>query len=281
MRCVYINLDRDVVRRKNIEQSFAAAQAKAPDWTLERFPAVDIKYVSERGTLGCIAPAEKGCFLSHKHIMLRNADQAGHLYITEDDAVFSPDTLRILEGLLQKIEGAVEWDLLFTDIGIPSIGVMADVVAMTQEVFRKGTIELVNLVQFSQLYGATTIYGSTAYVINPKSIPKILGLMGEDPLDLPYDLFLRSLIYKGMINAYVTLPFISTVSDDGLSSSIQASEHARTDLVWNLFRKMVWLDGAAFDPTAVLNKMLNEIDPRSRQYGALWAIMSDPSFKLK
>lgn len=281
MRCVYINLDRDVVRRKNIEQSFAAAQAKAPDWTLERFPAVDIKYVSDRGTPGCIAPAEKGCFLSHKHIMLRNADEAGHLYITEDDAVFSPDTLRILEGLLQKIEGAVEWDLLFTDIGIPSIGVMADVVAMTQEVFRKGTIELVNLVQFSQLYGATTIYGSTAYVINPKSIPKILGLMGEDPLDLPYDLFLRSLIYKGMINAYVTLPFISTVSDDGLSSSIQASEHARTDLVWNLFRKMVWLDGAAFDPTAVLNKMLNEIDPRSRQYGALWAIMSDPSFKLK
>jgi GR25 family glycosyltransferase involved in LPS biosynthesis len=275
MRCVYINLDRDVVRRNNIEQSFAVAQAKAPDWTIERFPAVDIKYVSEHATPGCIAPAEKGCFLSHKHIMLANANQTGNLYITEDDAVFSPDTLCILEGLLQKIEGVVEWDLLFTDIGIPAIGVMADVVAMTQEVFKKGTIELANLKQFSWLYG------STAYVVNPKSMPKILQLMGDDPLDLPYDLFLRSLIYKGAINAYVTLPFISTVSDDGLSSSIQRSEHAKTDLVWNLFRKMVWLDGADFDPTEVLNKMLNEITPRSRQYGALWAIMSDPSFKLK
>jgi GR25 family glycosyltransferase involved in LPS biosynthesis len=275
MRCVYINLDRDVVRRNNIEQSFAVAQAKAPDWTIERFPAVDIKYVSEHATPGCIAPAEKGCFLSHKHIMLANANQTGNLYITEDDAVFSPDTLCILEGLLQKIEGVVEWDLLFTDIGIPAIGVMADVVAMTQEVFKKGTIELANLKQFSCLYG------STAYVVNPKSMPKILQLMGDDPLDLPYDLFLRSLIYKGAINAYVTLPFISTVSDDGLSSSIQRSEHAKTDLVWNLFRKMVWLDGADFDPTEVLNKMLNEITPRSRQYGALWAIMSDPSFKLK
>ena len=281
MRCVYINLDRDVIRRKNIEQSFSVAQAKAPDWTIERFPAVDIRYVSEHATPGCIAPAEKGCFLSHKHIMLRNADQTGNLYITEDDAVFSPDTLCILEGLLQKIEGGIEWDLLFTDIGIPAIGVMADVVAMTQEVFKKGTIELANLVQFSRLYGAMAIYGSTAYVINPKSISKILGLMGDEPLDLPYDLFLRSMISKGMINAYVTLPFISTVSDDGLSSSIQRSEHAKTDLVWNLFRKMVWLDGAAFDPTEVLNKMLDEIDPRSRQYGALWAIMSDPSFKLK
>ena len=281
MKCVYINLDRDAVRRKHIEQSFAVAQAKAPDWSIERFPAVDIRYVSQHATPGCIGPAEKGCFLSHKHIMLRNADQTGNLYITEDDAVFSPDTLCILQGLLRKIEGVVEWDLLFTDIGVPAIGVMADVVAMTQEVFRKGTIELADLVQFSRLYGATAIYGSTAYVINPKSISKILGLMGDDPLDLPYDLFLRSLIYKGMINAYVTLPFISTVSDDGLSSSIQRSEHAKTDLVWNLFRKMIWLDGAAFDPTAVLNKMLNEIDPRSRQYGALWAIMSDPSFKLK
>lgn len=281
MRCVYINLDRDVVRRNNIEQSFAAAQAKVPHWTIERFPAVDIKYVSEHATPGSISPAEKGCFLSHKHIMLRNAGQAGHLYITEDDAVFSPDTLCILEGLLQKIEGVVEWDLLFTDIGIPAIGVMADVLAMTQEVFRKGTIELANLAQFSRLYTTPAIYGSTAYVVNLKSIPKILGLMGNDPLDLPYDLFLRSLIYKGMINAYVTLPFISTVSDDGLSSSIQRSEHAKTDLVWNLFRKMVWLEGAAFDPTELLNKMLNEIDPRSRQFGALWAIMSDPSFKLK
>jgi GR25 family glycosyltransferase involved in LPS biosynthesis len=281
MRCVYINLDRDVVRRRNIEQSFAVANAKAPHWTLERYPAVDIKYVSEHATPGCIAPAEKGCFLSHKHIMQHYSDQTESLFITEDDAVFSPDTLAILEGLLNKIDGVVEWDLLFTDVGIPAIGVMADLLAMTYDIFRKGSIELANLGQLSRLYGATSFYGSTAYVINHKSIPKILGLMGDDPLDLPYDLFLRSMISEGMINAHVTLPFITTVSDDGLSSSIQQSEYAKTDLVWNLFRKMVWLEGGDFDPTAVLNKMLNEIDPRSRQFGALWAIMCDPSFKLK
>lgn len=275
MRCVYINLDRDVARRKNLEQSFALAKANAPDWTLERFSAVDTKYVSEHGTPGSITPAEKGCFLSHKHIMLQNAGVGESLFITEDDAVFSPNTLRILDGLLQKIEGAAEWDLLFTDIGVPSIGVMAEVLAMTQQIFKNGTIEVGNLAQFS------AFYGSTAYVINHKSIPRILKLMGDDPLDLPYDLFLRSMIHKGAIKAYVTLPFITTVSDDGLSSSIQGSEFAKTDLVWNLFRKMVWLDGASFDPTEVLNRMLNEIDPRSRQYGALWAIMSDPAFKLK
>lgn len=273
MRCIYINLDRDIVRRDNIEQSFASANA--PNWTLERFSAVDIKYVTDHAIPGRIAPAEKGCFLSHKHIMMQNTHQTDSLFITEDDAVFSPNTHRIIEDLLKKIDGAAEWDLLFTDIGIPVIGVMADMLRMTQDVFKKGTIELVNLSQLS------AFFGSTAYVLNYKSIPKILKLMGDDPLDLPYDLFLRSLIHKGVINAYVTVPFITTVSDDGLSSSIQASEHAKTDLVWNLFRKMVWLDGGAFDPTEMLNKMLNEIDPRSRQYGALWAIMSDPSFKLK
>ena len=273
MRCVYINLDRDIARLNTIEQSFAAANAE--NWALERFPAVDIKYVVDHAIPGRIAPAEKGCFLSHKHIMMQNKDCPESIFITEDDAVFSPNTHRIIEDLLKKIEGAAEWDLLFTDIGIPAIGVMADMLKMTQDVFNKGTIELVNLAQLS------AFFGSTAYVINHRSIPKILKLMGDGALDLPYDLFLRSMIHKGMINAYVTVPFITTVSDDGLSSSIQGSEHAKTDLVWNLFRKMVWLGGADFDPTEALNRMLNEIEPRSRQYGALWAIMSDPSFKPK
>ncbi len=273
MKSVFINLDRDIARRADIEQSFAAANPR--NWTLERFPAVDIKYVTEHAIPGRITPAEKGCFLSHKHIMMQNAHQTESFFITEDDAVFSPNTHRIIEDLLQKIEGAAEWDLLFTDIGIPAISVMVDVLNMTQNLFKKGSIELVNLAQLG------SFFGSTAYVINHKSIPKILKLMGDDPLDLPYDLFLRSMIYKGMINAYVTVPFITTVSDGGLSSSIQATEHAKTDLVWNLFRKMVWLNGGDFDPTEVLNKLLGDLDPRSRQYGALWAIMCDPSFKPK
>ena len=273
MRSIYINLDRDTSRRADIEQSFTLAHAA--NWTLERFPAVDIKYVTDHAIPGRIAPAEKGCFLSHKHIMMQNRHQTQSFFITEDDAVFSPETHRIIEDLLQKIDGAAEWDLLFTDIGLPNIGVMVEVLKMTQDAFKKRTIDLINLEQLS------SFFGSTAYVINHTSIPKILALMGDDPLNLPYDLFLRSMIHKGKINAYVTVPFITTVSDGGLSSSIQGSEHAKTDLVWNLFRKMVWLGGGDFDPTEVLNNLLGDLDPRSRQYGALWAIMCDPSFIMK
>ena len=63
MKSLYINLDSAVDRRARFEANWAAHGDG--NWELERFPAVDTRYVEEHRVPGTLRPGEKGCFLSH------------------------------------------------------------------------------------------------------------------------------------------------------------------------------------------------------------------------
>lgn len=125
-------------------------------------------------------------------------------------------------------------------------------------------------------------FGSTAYIVCAKSAQKIYNLLNDETvLDAPYDLFLRKLVYEKRLNAGVIFPFATSVSDDSELSDIQLPGTQKTDLVWNLFRKIVWASGNFINYNALLEEIDNTNDRESRAFGIIWAAMVDPKFVPK
>jgi len=272
MKCFYINLEAAASRRQSIENSFA--NFKTQEFSLERFPAVDIAFVTEHKIEGGLSGVEKACFLSHRSVLRKNLEQGDHVWILEDDQIFSPHTFDLVGNFLNIKAATLEWDIMYTDVGISTVGTMCDLFKLRRDLMARKALECLNLARLP-------FFGATSYIINGKSVRKISDLIGEAPLNIPYDLLLRKFIYEGKLNGHVTFPFLTTDSDEAINSSIQKSEFAQTDLLWSLFRKMTWLDGDNFNPTTVLNEIWSGLDMKSQLYGVLWAAMADPGFKAK
>ena len=269
MECVYINLDNAAARREAIEGSFQ--QHNSPGWILKRFPAIDVSYVKRNSATGSIRDEEKGCFLSHKIIVDRSVDLGDHLFILEDDVCFGRQSMAIIETLTYRELPEDGWDLLFTDVGVPSIYGMLQLIDLRNNFRSTHTFHTIDLMTMN-------FFGSTCYVINKSAIRKLSHILDKATLDAPYDLYLRKLIQLKLLRAFVIFPFLTSVSNESSKSGIQTPALGRTQFIWNIFRQMIWIDGDEFDPSEMLAKMYPAIENRSKLYGMLFSLMTDPSF---
>jgi GR25 family glycosyltransferase involved in LPS biosynthesis len=272
MKSFYINLDNAVARRNSIEDSFA--RHNNCGWTLERFQAVDADYVKANKVPGTLRDEEKACFLSHRKLIGENANADEPIFVLEDDTCFAELTFATVDGLLRPPTPLVDWDLLFTDVGISSIGAMAELARLRRELISKQQIKLLDL-------KLLPFFGSSAYIVNKNSLEKLSRIMSAEHLNVPYDLLLRTMICDGTLRAFVTFPFLTSNSEHALTSTQQPKSTERTDLIWTLFKRMIWIDGDSFDPTAALDEISKSVDQRSAAYGRLWAAMIDPDFPKK
>lgn len=234
MDCIYINLASAAGRRHRLEANFAAC--KKPGWTLTRFPAVDKTYVERNAVAGATKPGEKGCFLSHRVLMNERLTGDESYLIIEDDATLGERTCALIDAMLEQNRN-LDWDIIFTDVCIPQMTLMFELLKRRRELATK-RIEatLINL-------RGLCFAGSTAYIVNGKSKRKVHEVLsGYMALDLPYDLYLRQLSHKGILNVYTLFPFVTTVSDDFDASQIKASGVSPLELAWNLFRRMIWTE---------------------------------------
>lgn len=233
MECHYINLEKDVIKNDELRNLF---KKNAPDnWVLKRFNAIDKKYVEENNIQGQISNGAKGCYLSHVLLMSDNVNSKNPLLILEDDVIFSKNTFLIIDKLINSINESIEWDLIHTDICVPTPGAMIDFYLQKKSMTR-GQVSLIDL--------SDKIYASTAaYIINHKSIGKIHKLLSEQTsLDVPIDIYLRMLTHSGLIKSFVSLPFITSLAKTSSESNIQVNEHAYTELLWHTYRKFTWLE---------------------------------------
>jgi len=234
MNCFFINLEKATERRAKLEANFNAI--KKPNWTLSRFAAIDTEYVRKNEIRGVTSPGEKGCFLSHKILIGENLGRDDPMFIVEDDAVFGYRTCTLVDAILKQNKD-LDWDILFTDVCIPNLHKMVDLLQYRRELSAK-RIEIA----FMGL-GKMGFAGSTAYIVNGKSKKKLYDLLeAATSLDLPYDLYLRALSHASALNVYSLFPFVTSLSDFSEDSQIQAGEGDRPDLAWNMFRKMVWVE---------------------------------------
>lgn len=236
MDCFYINLDSAGDRKSRLEQNFEAC--KKPGWALARFPAIDKDYVARNAIGGVTRPGEKGCFLSHQHLMEQRLTDDKTYLIMEDDAQFGVRSCTLIDMVLKR-NADLDWDIMFTDVCIPNEITMFELLRYRREL-RKKKIE----VAFINLCGVG-FAGTTAYLVNGKSKHKVYGALREYTaarIDLPYDLFLRQLSHSNRLKVYSLFPFVTTVSEFSDDSQIKAAGTNSLDMAWNMFRKMIWTE---------------------------------------
>lgn len=269
MKCIYINLDKETRRRSEIEENFSLHTK--PGWTLERFSAVDTRQVEEKQVRGSLRPPEKACFLSHRAVLENNANAAAPFMILEDDVMFGPSTCVPIDRL-EGIGDSHEWDIVFAEVCVPQIGKMAELIKLRQQLSATQEVKLLDLSQF-------IFAGATAYIVNHKSVKKILAYMdAESELNLPYDLLLRKMVLERKLTAFTFFPFITSFSIEA-GSAIR--ESTATELTFNLFRKMMWVDRnlESIIPS-IVDLDAAACDDESRMFGVLFAAMVSPSFAL-
>ena len=234
MDCFYINLDSADQRKFKIENNFDAY--KKPGWNLFRFSAIDKEHVETQNILGHASPAEKGCFLSHKILIGQNLADDRTFFILEDDAAFGIRTCTLIDTILSRNKN-LDWDILFTDICIPQVTTMRELLTYRRDL-RAKKIQIA----FMDLSSAA-FAGSTAYLVNGKSKQKIYDLLNSvNEINLPYDLYLRRLIHTSVLKAYALFPFVTSLSEFSGTSQIRSAQANPFDAVGNLFRKMIWTE---------------------------------------
>lgn len=227
MLCTYINLSSRNDKRLLIESSFE--ENKIDGWSLSRFEAIDKNFVDVNNIAGILPSSEKGCFLSHRSIIQNAVNTPGHLFIAEDDVVFGKKTFSIIDNIVENADS--QWDILFLDICVPVPEGMIQLFQLSKDLKAQGLVTLLNL--------SDKAFGSAAsYIVNKKSIWKLATILSQ--IDQPIDLLYKQLIYSGELKAYVTFPFLTTLSSLSEKSDLQTIDSYVTELTWHTFRKLIW-----------------------------------------
>lgn len=235
MDCYYINLASETDKRAQLEKNFA--QHNALNWSLQRFEAIDRAYVRENQISGNLSDAEKGCFLSHQQVLKQNLLSDRHIFIMEDDIIFSSKTAALIERITSADQ--LDWDIIYTDICVPDIGFMMHLHTLKNECKKNDQLQIIDLKNHN-------FASAAAYIINKKSIQKVLDLLALlSELNIPIDIAYRNLVHSGQLKGFVVFPFLTSLSSLSENSQVQPKRHAYTEVVWHSFRKMIWIDGSA------------------------------------
>jgi GR25 family glycosyltransferase involved in LPS biosynthesis len=222
-----------------------------------------------------LAPTATACFLSHRKLIEACLTDERPILVLEDDAVFGDGTCDTIDRFLQGDAGS-GWDIAFTDVCIPFAHTMVDLIRLRRQWAATGQVSLLDL--STMAFG-----GSTAYLVNGRSKRKLAALLSAATrLDLPYDLYLRNLFRARRLTGFVFFPFITSVSELSEVSQVQSHDAAATDLVWNTFRKLIWLNRTAEQQKAALAHIESRLcDEESRLFAPLFAAMTAQTYRPK
>ncbi len=232
MECLFINLDKDIERRASVERNFA--DVTMDGWWLTRYPALDKEDMDRWDVKGNVSPAEKACFLSHRSLVQSKLYKFEPILVVEDDVVFHPETFAIIDQLMTTLP-LLSWDLIFLDICAPDPKLMIDLYWAMRTRPNRRQFALMDLKTMS-------FAGSTSYIVNGRSKHKLSRLLDrQGQIDIPYDIYLRDLVWKGQLDAFVIFPFVSTLSGFADVSTIKEVDAGSSDRAWNLFRRFMWI----------------------------------------
>jgi GR25 family glycosyltransferase involved in LPS biosynthesis len=245
-RGFFINLDRNQARLEQMNQQLADL---GMSHLYSRVPAVngsdlgpEYRTELDRGNLGL--------WLTHEKLIEANRTSDAHLHIMEDDAFLPKDAMSSFPAVLERAEkNFPDWDLLFTEIYLQMGVSLFRLVAKAKEAFDNN--RQVGLAPLKQIPFA----GTSSVFINRRSLDKYFRLMkGNWVKGYPIDLYLRSLVAGGALNAVITLPFLTTLSPTTAESDIRGELNA-SHLVLNIYRRAAFKDA----DIPALNREIEEL----------------------
>ncbi|MDR3512930.1 MAG: glycosyltransferase family 25 protein [Caulobacteraceae bacterium] len=241
----YINMDASVERRRALEAQFARLGCAD---RYQRFPGVDGRRL-ERGQ-ATILPGELGCFTSHFRCLQQTLAEDAHVHVVEDDVVFGPRSLPILEMGLEDV--FADFEMLFTDVFVP--GDMNTLLALMNGYRASGMLDRApgappaqpRFLTYLDLQHAS--FAATAsYVVRKDARPKLLALMEAELAQgatAPIDVFFKTIVADGRIRAACTVPFLTAVDVASATGSTieDRGQHRRSALAFFLLRNYFYID---------------------------------------
>jgi len=232
----YINLDRSTDRRSDMEGQFDRYDLGA---LYERFPAAD------GNALGLPNPtlsdAEIGCFTSHYLLLKECLGKATHIHVLEDDVVLSEAT-RLIVDLATSSRLLDDHDLVFTNTALWFSDLRDCRRLFDQaEITRDASGKIVSFHYFLVPYRSTM----SSYIVNARSIPKILNLYEEElhrGARSPIDLFLRSKIVSGALKSACVFPFCTTVNIEHVSTIAGRAGNTTSRFASNMLRQLFFVN---------------------------------------
>lgn len=271
MHVYYINVASRTDRRAALEAELAQLPSH---WTATRVEAVTPATLDPVRAVSGLTRGENACYQSHRRVMELAAAGGGHALVLEDDVELAPRSAGLIEGALQSLP-ATAWDLLFTDVAIPDPEPMLQLFLLRRRAIAEGRIHVLNL-------AGLPFCGTTAYVINGASLARVMAATNANPHGLPYDLLLRQAIFDGQLSGRLIFPFPTTVSAAADASQIQAASVQGTDLLWNAYRRLMWIGQDLARVEATLASLpVTSSDAESELMGRILAAALSPALVVK
>ena len=253
----YINLDRSPDRRANMERQFDAFGLGR---TYRRFAAIDGATWPPRPG---IRPGERGIFQSHISVLAEGGKSGRPIHIVEDDIILSPYAAPAINLIVRN--GVIDqYDLIFSETLVPP-----DLRALRQfkSIYDKAMVAGMgfNLARLQIIDLATIRFsGATSYVVNPRSVERILGIYQEHWAKGPvaaFDFVLREEVQAGRLKAACAFPFVTSIDLDGIVRStagrLPASpDEVSTGLVMALLRYSFYVGRDLEFATVTMNQIL-------------------------
>lgn len=240
-RGVFINLPENERRRKALLANLSAAGI---DSWYTHFPAIDGRTEATNFTTK-LNPGALGLWLTHEKIVQSFGDGSEHLHILEDDAVVARHAKSLLPMALRNADKHLgDWDLIFTETFVP-FELFETYRKMMQTFDARGRFSYLDLAPW---------YAScmTSFFLNRKSVGKYAALIkGKWSAGVPIDLYVRRLLRSGELRAFVTVPFLSSISPENNQSSIRG-ELDTSRQVCDVFRRGFFVDA---DVKGLLDEM--------------------------
>jgi GR25 family glycosyltransferase involved in LPS biosynthesis len=212
----------------------------------QRFEAVDGRAVAHEYATKLL-PGELGTWLTHERVYQANTSTDAHLHIIDDDVILAQDP----EGKLEAVLGQADlqftnWDLIFTEMLVP---IHTDYFQLFFERMKfhaqSGDYTILDLctIPFS---------GASSFFVNKQSVGKVLSLVsGKWTQDQGIDVYIAQLVHQGLLKAYVTIPFLTSLSPHHRQSDIRGSWD-RGHCAREVYRRAFFVEG---DPNSVLLEM--------------------------
>ncbi len=196
--------------------------------------------------------------------MLREGGKSGRpIHIVEDDIILSPYAAPAINLIVRN--GVIDqYDLIFTETLVPP-----DLRALRQfkSIYDKAMVAGMglNLAHLQIIDLATLRFsGATSYVVNPRSVERILGIYQEHWDKGPvaaFDFVLREEVQAGRLKAACAFPFVTSIDLDGIVRStagrLPAShDEVSTGLVMALLRYSFYVGRDLEFATVTMNQIL-------------------------
>ena len=249
MKCFFLSADGDPQAWAQTQESFLS---HAPaHWEIEFFR---------------LNP-EKDLALSWRELMLAQQATGQAFMLAAPGVRFGQHTCATIDNSVAHLEKGGGFDLLFTDLRLLQAGAMADLFVLRRQLAEHGRTRLIDPRPLG-------FEAPGACVIHPRACPHVGGVKAALTLWELIDGALCQPVRDGGLTARFVFPFATTVSSEE-DGHVPPTPEARSAMIGDIYRRMVWRDGGCEPELAPLAQISKGLSTEAKAFAILWAAMAD------